>query len=59
MGWTTGSGLGVAGEGRVEPVKVQQFDERVGLGAAKGREAGKWSGPAGWQERKKDMVSVS
>lgn len=57
MGWTAGSGLGAAADGRVDPIKVQQFEERAGLGAAKPREAGKWSGPGGWQERKKDMVS--
>lgn len=57
MGWTAGSGLGASADGRVDPIAVQQFDERVGLGAAKGREAGKWSGPGGWHERKKDMVS--
>lgn len=58
MGWNAGSGLGSTNEGRVEPIKVQQFEDRAGLGAAKGREAGSWSGPGGWQKRAKDMVSL-
>lgn len=57
MGWKTGEGLGLAGEGRAEPIKVQQFESRAGLGASKGVEAGRWSGPGGWQQRAKDMVS--
>ena len=57
MGWKTGVGLGTTGEGRVDPVQVQQFENRAGLGASKGREAGKWQGPGGFQQRAKDMVS--
>lgn len=57
MGWKTGEGLGLAGEGWAEPIKVQQFESRAGLGASKGVEAGRWSGPGGWQQRAKDMVS--
>lgn len=56
MGWKTGEGLGLAGEGRAEPIKVQQFESRAGLGASKGVEAGRWSGPGGWQQRAKDMT---
>lgn len=56
MGWASGTGLGKEGEGRVDPIHVKQFEERSGLGASKGREAGAWSGPGGWQQRKKDMV---
>jgi RNA-binding protein 5/10 len=33
MGWTEGTGLGVAGAGIVEPVKAGRYDEGVGLGA--------------------------
>ncbi|WVO17927.1 hypothetical protein L204_105625 [Cryptococcus depauperatus] len=55
MGWKTGEGLGTSGEGRAEPVKVQQFESRAGLGASTGVEAGRWSGPDGWQQRAKDM----
>ncbi|RXK38839.1 hypothetical protein M231_03895 [Tremella mesenterica] len=36
MGWKAGTGLGVGGEGRVDPIAVQQFETRAGLGAAKG-----------------------
>ncbi|WVQ83535.1 hypothetical protein IAT38_005676 [Cryptococcus sp. DSM 104549] len=56
MGWKTGEGLGVGGEGRKDPIKVQQFENRAGLGAAKGVEAGRWSGKGGWQQRAKDMT---
>ncbi|TXT11024.1 hypothetical protein VHUM_01775 [Vanrija humicola] len=58
MGWASGTGLGKEGEGRVDPIHVKQFEERSGLGASKGREAGAWSGPGGWQQRKKDMVGT-
>lgn len=57
MGWTAGTGLGKGNEGRVDPVAVQQFENRAGLGASKGREAGKWDGQAGFQQRALDMVS--
>ncbi|ORY25257.1 hypothetical protein BCR39DRAFT_292207 [Naematelia encephala] len=57
MGWKSGTGLGVAGEGRVEPVMVQQFENRAGLGAAKGHDAASWQGPGGFQRRALDMVS--
>ena len=57
MGWKTGVGLGVTGDGRVDPVMVQQFENRAGLGASKGHDAGKWQGPGGFQARAKDMVS--
>ncbi|GMK54548.1 hypothetical protein CspeluHIS016_0111340 [Cutaneotrichosporon spelunceum] len=56
MGWTSGTGLGVNEDGRAEPVQVQQFEQRAGLGATAGREAGRWSGPGGWQRRAQDMT---
>ena len=56
MGWKTGSGLGLGGEGRVDPVLVQQFEARAGLGASKGHDAAKWQGPGGFQQRALDMV---
>ncbi|WVQ73895.1 hypothetical protein IAR50_003476 [Cryptococcus sp. DSM 104548] len=56
MGWQSGEGLGANGEGRAEPIKVQQFEARAGLGASKGVEAGRWSGPGGWQQRGKDVT---
>lgn len=40
MGYQAGTGLGVGGEGRVEPIKVQQFAERAGLGSGVGVEVG-------------------
>lgn len=56
MGWKTGSGLGKEGEGRVAPVMVQQFENRAGLGASKGHEAGSWQGREGFKARALDMV---
>ncbi|WVF66706.1 hypothetical protein IAT40_001448 [Kwoniella sp. CBS 6097] len=56
MGWTAGTGLGKEREGRVDPILVQQFENRAGLGASKGVEAGKWSGPGGLQQRALDMA---
>ena len=38
MGWTSGTGLGSGGEGRVDPVMVQQFEMRAGLGSSKGQD---------------------
>lgn len=53
MGWSDGQGLGRAGDGRAAPIQVQQFAERAGLGAAKGRDV-----TASWQDQKKDLVRV-
>lgn len=36
MGWTTGSGLGAAGEGRIEVIESNAYQEGVGLGAEGG-----------------------
>ncbi len=58
MGWKSGTGLGREGEGRVDPVLVQQFDNRAGLGASKGHDASRWQGPGGFQRRALDMVSL-
>ena len=57
MGWKTGVGLGTSGDGRVDPIMVQQFENRAGLGASKGHDATKWQGQGGFQNRAKDMVS--
>jgi RNA-binding protein 5/10 len=59
MGWRSGEGLGRESEGRVEPVLVQQFENRAGLGASKGVEAGRWAGEGGFKRRALDMVSAS
>lgn len=34
MGWHSGTGLGKAGQGRVEPIRVELQSERLGLGKA-------------------------
>nr|XP_019049931.1 hypothetical protein I302_00351 [Kwoniella bestiolae CBS 10118]OCF28861.1 hypothetical protein I302_00351 [Kwoniella bestiolae CBS 10118] len=56
MGWKSGTGLGKDNEGRVDPILVQQFENRAGLGASKGVEAGRWAGPGGFQQRALDMA---
>ncbi|KZT28608.1 hypothetical protein NEOLEDRAFT_1175903 [Neolentinus lepideus HHB14362 ss-1] len=38
MGWTEGTGLGVDGEGRVEPIQTALYEQGVGLGASKGKD---------------------
>ncbi|RDB23995.1 RNA-binding protein 5-A [Hypsizygus marmoreus] len=43
MGWTEGSGLGTAGEGRVEPIQTSIYAQGVGLGASKGKDIGKYT----------------
>lgn len=58
MGWKTGTGLGAEGSGRVEPIKVQQFAERAGLGASQGHAAGSWTGMGGRQQQAHDVVSL-
>lgn len=35
MGWSAGQGLGLQGEGRVDPVQAQMLAARAGLGAVK------------------------
>lgn len=57
MGWKTGTGLGAEGAGRVEPIKVQQFAERAGLGASQGHAAGSWTGSGGRAQQAHDVVS--
>ncbi len=39
MGWKKDQGLGASGEGRVAPIETALYGERVGLGAAKPRDA--------------------
>ncbi|GAA5820695.1 hypothetical protein JCM11251_003115 [Rhodosporidiobolus azoricus] len=36
MGWSSGTGLGASGDGRVDPVQAAQFQKGAGLGATKG-----------------------
>jgi len=56
MGWKAGTGLGVGGEGRVDPVMVQQFEARAGLGRSQGRDPASWDGAEGFKRRAMDMV---
>lgn len=58
MGWKSGTGLGQEGAGRVEPIKVQQFAERAGLGASQGHSAGSWTGAGGRAQQAHDVVSL-
>jgi len=37
MGWSTGTGLGLSGEGRVDPVQTSMYSAGAGIGAAKAR----------------------
>lgn len=37
MGWSAGTGLGLNGEGRVDPIKTALYSAGVGLGAGKAR----------------------
>lgn len=57
MGWAAGTGLGLEGEGRVAPVEALLYGERVGLGAAKGRDPTKYQGSEGYASLAKDGVS--
>ncbi|CAL1703724.1 unnamed protein product [Somion occarium] len=43
MGWKEGTGLGTAGEGRVEPIQTAIYASGAGLGASKGKEIGKYT----------------
>lgn len=55
MGWQAGSGLGLSGSGRVDPVQANLFADRAGLGASKGVEATK-AGEMTFAERMRDEV---
>ena len=59
MGWKEGTGLGAAADGRVDPVLVQQYESRVGLGKTQGRDPARWDGPEGFKRRALDMVSLA
>jgi RNA-binding protein 5/10 len=57
MGWKEGTGLGVDGEGRVDPVQTAIYATGVGLGASKGKEVGKYQeGYAGYVNMAKDSA---
>ncbi|KAG8814348.1 hypothetical protein FRC17_001154 [Serendipita sp. 399] len=38
MGWSEGTGLGLSGEGRVDPIQTAIYASGAGLGASKGRD---------------------
>ncbi|EIM90511.1 uncharacterized protein STEHIDRAFT_75317 [Stereum hirsutum FP-91666 SS1] len=57
MGWTEGTGLGISGEGRVEPIQTQIYASGVGLGASKGVEVGKYEpGYTGYVHKAQDAA---
>jgi len=57
MGWKEGTGLGVDGDGRVEPVQTAIYASGVGLGASKGKEVGKYQeGYTGYVNMVKDSA---
>ncbi|GAA5857770.1 hypothetical protein JCM1840_000901 [Sporobolomyces johnsonii] len=57
MGWSKGAGLGASGTGRVDPVQAAQFQQGVGLGAAKGVAVGTYDETKkGYAERMRDKA---
>ncbi|KAI0262876.1 hypothetical protein BC834DRAFT_1001141 [Gloeopeniophorella convolvens] len=57
MGWKEGTGLGVDGEGRVDPIQTAIYASGAGLGASKGKEVGKYQdGYAGYVSMAKDSA---
>jgi len=57
MGWTEGSGLGLEGDGRVDPVQASIYATGVGLGASKGKEVGKYAeGYSGYVNMARDSA---
>jgi len=57
MGWKEGTGLGVDGDGRVDPIQTAIYASGVGLGASKGKEVGKYQeGYTGYVNMVKDSA---
>ncbi|CCA71088.1 hypothetical protein PIIN_05023 [Serendipita indica DSM 11827] len=44
MGWSQGTGLGLSGEGRVDPIQTAMYASGAGLGASKGKDITKVAG---------------
>ncbi|KIM21755.1 hypothetical protein M408DRAFT_76581 [Serendipita vermifera MAFF 305830] len=44
MGWSEGTGLGLSGEGRVDPIQTAMYASGAGLGASKGKDITKVAG---------------
>lgn len=60
MGWTEGSGLGLKGEGRVDPVQAAIYARGGGLGATKPTTEPRGhqdSGRGGYGQKTRDSVS--
>jgi len=56
MGWSSGSGLGVSGEGRVAPIPTALYAQGVGLGASKPKEIGNGSDPFDYSSSVKESA---
>ncbi|TFY54898.1 hypothetical protein EVG20_g9523 [Dentipellis fragilis] len=57
MGWKAGTGLGIDGEGRVDPIQTAIYASGAGLGASKGKEVGKYQeGYAGYVHMAQDAT---
>ncbi|KAF9514875.1 hypothetical protein BS47DRAFT_1294617 [Hydnum rufescens UP504] len=56
MGWSSGSGLGVSGEGRLAPIPTALYAQGVGLGASKPKEIGNGSDPFDYSSSVKESV---
>jgi len=56
MGWSSGSGLGVSGEGRIAPIATAIYAQGAGLGASKGKEIGKGADPFDYSSSVKESA---
>jgi len=56
MGWSAGTGLGLSGEGRVDPIATAIYQQGVGLGAAKAKDITKVTNPFDYSSNVKDSA---
>jgi len=56
MGWSAGTGLGLSGEGRVDPIATAIYQQGVGLGAAKARKITEVTNPFDYASNVKDAA---